>query len=228
MHIYTYICSCRIHTDAMNNRTSKDFFKEIYTSHFIVRVRKGLLNVCVREGVRDRTEQQYFYPHSYGRQHCVFLVLQGCSTGGPEAHSAGFLYHILLTTSLDPNSSGGPEGPFGLVWLSVPHLVSLSNCNWSDFLSWLSYIIVLRPLNRVLDLWNGMFNRHQEEITVMQFTGHSLPVHQYMSVPWDFLVPFHQPNTPTRFSLITAIGMCHFLPVHHLGMAGSKVKIQQM
>ena len=27
---------------------------------------------------------------------------------------------------------------------------------------------------------------HQAEITVMQFTGHSLPVHQSMSVPWEF------------------------------------------
>ena len=35
-------------------------------------------------------------------------------------------------------------------------------------------------------LWNGMFDRHQAEITVMQFTGHSLPVHQSMTVPWDF------------------------------------------
>ena len=36
-----------------------------------------------------------------------------------------------------------------------------------------------------------MFDRHQAEITVMQFTGNSLPVHQSMSVPCDFyLVPF--------------------------------------
>ena len=66
----------------------------------------------------------------------------------------------------------------------------------------------------------------------MQFTGHSLPVHQSMSVPWDFyLVPFRQPNPPPWFLLITAIGMCHFLPVHHFGMAclaGSKVNIQQI
>ena len=66
----------------------------------------------------------------------------------------------------------------------------------------------------------------------MQFTGHSLPVHQSMSVPWDFyLVPFFQASPPTRFLLITAIGMCHFLPVHHFGMAcltGSKVSIQQL
>ena len=34
---------------------------------------------------------------------------------------------------------------------------------------------------------------------------------------------------PTQFPLITAIRMCHFLPVHHLGMAflaGLKTKIQ--
>ena len=76
-----------------------------------------------------------------------------------------------------------------------------------------------------------MFDRHPAEITVMQFTGHSLPVHQSMSVPWDFyLVPYCQPSLPTRFLLITAIGMCHFLPVHHFGMAcfaWSKVNIQQ-
>ena len=35
-------------------------------------------------------------------------------------------------------------------------------------------------------LWNGMFDRHQAEITVMQFTGYSLPVHQSVTVPWDF------------------------------------------
>ena len=41
---------------------------------------------------------------------------------------SGFLYHILSATSLDSDSIGGPEGPFGLVWLSLPHLVSNSNC----------------------------------------------------------------------------------------------------
>ena len=96
-----------------------------------------------------------------------------------------FLYHILSATSLDPNSIDGPEGPIGRVWLSLPHLVS--NSNWSDFLSWPSYIIVQRPLNRPLNLWNGMFDRHQAEITVMQFRGHSLQVYQSTSVSWDFL-----------------------------------------
>ena len=51
-------------------------------------------------------------PHSYGRQRCVFLVLQ---TAQPEAQRPtllgdGFLYYILSATSLDPNSSG-PQRP---------------------------------------------------------------------------------------------------------------------
>ena len=37
----------------------------------------------------------------------------------------GFLYCILSQTGLQ-NSIGGPEGPFGRVWLSLPHLVSNS------------------------------------------------------------------------------------------------------
>ena len=115
---------------------------------------------CVREGVGDRTELQYIDPHSYGHQRCVFLVFQGCSTGGPGHSfllSAGFFYRIL--------------SPTGLV------------SELTDFLSSPSYIIVQSPTQY---LWNGMFDRHQAEITVMQFTGHSLPVHQSMSVPWDF------------------------------------------
>ena len=61
----------------------------------------------------------------------------------------------------------------------------------------------------------------------MQFTGHSLPVHQSMSVLLEFFSSSHfiSQFPPTRFPLITAIRMCHLLPVHHLGMAflaGSK------
>ena len=170
------------------------------------------------EGAGDRTELQYFDPHSYGRQRCVFLVLQGCSTGGPGAHSAGWwpsLLHLIsnfsgpqlirgskgpfglallslphlvsITPTVTPTlTHQGPKGSFGLAWLSLPHLISnLSPTVW--LLSWLSYIIVQCPLNRLLDLWNGMFDRHQAEITVIQFRGHSLPVYQSMSVSWDFL-----------------------------------------
>ena len=157
----------------------------------------------------------------------------------PEAQRStllghGFLYCLLSATSLDPNSSE-PLGPFGLLLLSLPHLVynsvrSLTATVW--LLSWLSYIIVQRPLSCLLDFWNCMLDHHQVEITVIQFTGHSLPVHQSMSVPWEFFTSSHFINQfpLTRFPLITAIRMCHFLLVHHLGMAflaGTKAKIQQ-
>ena len=93
-------------------KTQEDFFRKICTSHFIVRVRKGYSRFYCERELATEQKLQYFDPHSYGRQRCVFLVLQGCSTGGPEAHSQlddSFLYCILSATSLDPNSIGGPE-----------------------------------------------------------------------------------------------------------------------
>ena len=143
----------------------------------------------------------------------VSFSFSWCSTGGSDfcwvlAFSTTSCHQRVSETT------GGPEGPFDREWLSLPHLISNFSdprlnqgpreplrpgvafpttsrlcpiSNSSDFLSWLSYIIVQRPFNRPLNLWNGMFDRHRAEITVMQFTGHSFPVHQSMSVPWDFL-----------------------------------------
>ena len=151
----------------------------------------------------------------------VSFSFSTCSTGGPAAQlSAGWWLSLLHL--------------IGLVWLSLPHLVYNSVRSLTVWpLSWLTYIIVQRPLSHLPDLWNRMFDRHQAEITVMQFIGHSLPVHQSMSVPWKFFTTSHfiSKFPPTRFPLITAIRMCHFLPVHHLEMAflaGSKAKIQQI
>ena len=156
--------------------------------------------------------------------------------GQPEAQRPNLLsgafstasYHKLVWFS---NSIGVPEGLFGRVWLSLPHLVSNSSVlQLSDFLSWPSYIIVQRPLNRPLNLWNGMFDRHQAEITVVQFRGHSLLVHQSMSVSWAFTLSHFVSQIRLRdFFRLLAIGMCHSLPVHNFGracLAGSKVKIQ--
>ena len=163
-----------------------------------------------------------FWPQSYGRQRCVFLVLQGCSTGGPGLTllGDGFPYCILSATSLVPKLHRGSRGPLrpGVAFSTTtrlcpsPTLLELQLAATPlPRRTQLSYIIVRRPL----DLWNRMFNRHQAEITVMQFRGHSLPVHQSMSVPWEFVSPSHfiSQFPPTRFPLITAIRMCHLLPV---------------
>ena len=119
-HMHIYADSCRINIKTQQWRKRGDFLKKIYLSLNF--------NVCVWEGAGDRTELQYIDPHFYGRQRCVFLVLQVCSTGGPEAHSSrcGLSLPHLVTNG-SPNSIESPEGLFGRVWLSLPHLVSNSS-----------------------------------------------------------------------------------------------------
>ena len=124
-----------------------------------------------------------------------------------------------------PTQSGAPS-PFGLVWLSLPHLDYNSVRSLTAWhLSWLSYIIVQRPLNRPLNPWNGMFDRHQAEITVMQFRGQS------MSVSWDFtLSHFVSQFLPTWSLSITGywdVSLPSGASLWNSILAGSKVKIQQ-
>ena len=144
-----------------------------YTSHFIVTF------ACERE-LETKQNCNILTPTLMAVSVVYFSFSRAAQ---PEAQGPssllddGFLYCILSPTGLQ-NSIGGPQGPFGRVWLSLPQLVSdVFDPQLSDFLSWPSYIIVQRPLNRPLNFWNGMFDRHQAKITVMQFRDHSLPVH---------------------------------------------------
>ena len=192
IHIYAGYIPTQWTTDA-RRKTSLT----IFTSHLIARVRKGLLKVCVWDGAGDRTELQYFDPHSYGR-HVVSFLFSWCSTGGPEAHSSGWwlpLLHLISNFSGPQTPSGFPRAPSAgcgfpyhtRLWLRLQLSGTAHRTQLSWLLSWLSYIIVQHPLDRQLDLWNHMYNRHQAEITVMQFRGHSLAVRQSMRVSWDFL-----------------------------------------
>ena len=172
-----------------------------------------------------------------------------CSLGllnwRPRAHSAGCwlsLLHLISIFSGPQTPSGFPRAP--LVGCGFPyHISSLTVWNSVDNssgplgveLNWnsiqlarriqLSYIIVRRPL----DLWNRMFNRHQAEITVMQFRGHFLLVHHSVVYHGNFFCLSHLISQfpPMRFPLMAAIRMCHLLPVHHLEWhfwPGQKVK----
>ena len=218
MQKYTYIYW--IHTDAMNSRHTqwqrrRKTSLTIFTSHFIARVHKGCVGFYCERELEIEHNCNILTPMLWPSR-CVFLVLLGCSTGGPGPTllNDGFPYCILSASSLDPNSSG-PQAPSA--WCGFLYHIPLQlSATQLARRTQLNYIIVRRPL----DLWNRMFNRHQAEITVMQFRGHSLPVHQSMSVPWEFFSSSHfiSQFLPTRFPLITAIRMCHLLPVHHLGM----------
>ena len=140
-------------------------------------------------------------------------------SGFPRAPSSGcgFPYHISSPTVW--NSTGNSTGPLGVELNWNRNSIQLARRTQ------LSYIIVRRPL----DLWNRMFNRHQAETTVMQFRGHSLPVHHSVVYHGNFFSSSHfiSQFPPMWFPLITAIRMCHFLPVHHLEWhfwPGQKIK----
>ena len=99
-------------------KTQEDFFRKILYLSIYCKGSKRLLKVCVWEGAGDRTELKYFDPHSYGRQHCVFLVLLMLNRRprGPLCWLMAFFttsYQHLLWT----------PRPQGLMWLFVPHLV---------------------------------------------------------------------------------------------------------
>ena len=101
----------KTHAERCSNKRRRKTSLTIFTSHFIARARKGCVGFyCERE--REIEHNWNILTPLLWPSRCVFLVLW-CSTG------------ILSASSPDLNSSG-PKGPFGLMWLSLPHLVS--NC----------------------------------------------------------------------------------------------------
>ena len=200
-YTYTYACRNIFNTIKMSGHSSL----EKYTSHFIY---KGYY--CVRGELE--TEQNCniltptlmtitaFLSHSPG------LLNRG--PGGPASLGHGSHSSIFSPSDLNSNCSiGGPEGP--LCWVLVLSTASYLQLHLTRTSCAPSYIIVLHPLNlfpllangisNFRRLWNGMFDHHWAEITVMQFTGHPLPVHQFVTAPWDFNpVQYCQPSLPTQ------------------------------
>ena len=142
-------------------KTLEDFFRKIFTSHFIARVRKGCSRFAC-ERVLETEHKLHILTPLLWPSRCVFLVLLMFNRR-PRAHSAGCwlsLWHLISIFPGPLTPSGVSEDPLGRVWLSLPHLVSNSlEFYWQ--LLWhptqLNNIIIQRPL----DLWNRMFNRHQ-------------------------------------------------------------------
>ena len=122
----------------------------------------------------------------------VSFLFSRCSTGSPEAHSAGWWLSLLHLISIfsRPQFIRAPK-PLrpGVAFPTTTRLSPSRTGTVTWLLSWLSYIIVQCPLDRPLNLWNGMIDRHPVDISVMQFTGHSVLVHQPMSVSWALTCP---------------------------------------
>ena len=166
--------------------------------------------MCERE-LETKQKLQYFDPHSYGRQHCVFLVLQMLAQR-PTLLGDGFLYCILSATSLVPKlhrGSWGPPQP-GVAFPTTSH----PSPTLTGTRTGTSVLTELYNSSTPTRSWNGMIDRHPVEITVMQFRGHSLPVHQSMSVPWEFFLP--RPISSANFRPIHSTKLMDELAVWHL------------
>ena len=144
------------------------------------------------EGVGDRTELQHIDPHSYGHQHCVFLVLQGCSTGGPGTQlSAGW-------------------------WLSLPHFVSnSSDLQLTDFLSTPSYIIVQSPTQSLeWHVWSSSSANNCHAVHRSLSSG--------CICLWVYHGILPCPILSSKPAYAISSHNCHrnvSLPMHHFGMA---------
>ena len=162
----------------------------------------------------------------------LYCILSASSPDLNPSRPHGFTYHLssFSVSNSNWNSSGAPRLQ-GLMWLYLPHLVPLRlqlYCN-SVLTSVLTELYnsstsTQSPTRSLKShVWSSSSGNNCHAVH-----RYSLPVHQSMSVPWEFfyLVPFHHPIS--AHTELTAIRMCHLLPVHHLGMAflaGSKVKI---
>ena len=168
----------------------------------------------------------------------VSFLFSWCSTGGPGplwwvmVFFTASYQHLLWTPTHQ-----GPNGPFGLMWLSLKHVVynsvrSLTATNLTSLLTELynSSTSTQSPTRFLkLHVWSSSSGNNCHAVYRSLSSGASV-YECTMGIFFFTSSHFISQFPPTRFPLITAIRMCHFLPMHHLGMAflaGSQVKIQQ-
>ena len=203
MLIYTYTCSCGFihiyildtyrHEDKVAGindarwKTQEDFFIKYFTSHFICKVSERVTQSLRVRGSWRPNITEIFWPRSYGRQGCVFLVLHGCSTGALK--SAGcwlsLLHRVYLLLQFYSPELARRTQLTGTQLSSVQFvgLILPSNSHaviWTRLRNFFRYLAT--GMCHFRFLWNSLCDRHRAEITVIQFWGHSLPVRQSMRV----------------------------------------------
>ena len=122
-----------------------------------------------------------------------------------------------------------PGGPLSAgFWLPLPHLVTNGSDLQTSRLPVFTELYNSSIAHSISLEWHVWLSSSGNNCHAVH-RSLSSSVSVYYCTMGFYLVPYCQPNPPTRFLPITAIGMCHFLPVHHFGMAclaGSKVNIQ--
>ena len=111
----------------------------------------------------------------------------------------------------------GPKGPFGLMWLYLPHLV-LSVSNSETVLTELynSSTPTRSPtLSLKSHVWSSSSGNNCHAVHRSLSSGASV----YECIMGFALSHFISQIHPRDLFRLLAIGMCHFLPVHHFVMA---------
>ena len=157
---------------------------------------KGYSRFACEKELETEQKQQYFDPHSYGRQHCVFLVLQMLNQR-PWAHSPGWWLSLLHLIS----NFSGPQTPSGF-----PRAPS-AGCGFPYHISCIapSPTVTATVLTSVLtELYNSLTpTRSLKSHVLLSSSGNNChAVHRSLSSSASvyectmgifYLVPFHQP-----------------------------------
>ena len=112
MLIYTYTCSCRIHTDAMNKRQAKTSLEKYVPLTLLLGFKKGYSGFYCERELETKQNCNVLTPTLMAVSVVSFSFSRASQ---PEAQglsfllSAGFLYHILSSTGLQ--NYWGPQGP---------------------------------------------------------------------------------------------------------------------
>ena len=195
---YTYIHIYAEYILTQWIKTSEDFFKK-YTSHFIVRF-------AFERELETEQNCNILTPTLMAISVVSFSFSRATQ---PEAQgltmlSTGFLYRILSPTGLQ-TPSGVPRAPSAGWWLSLPHIFSNSSeLQLHDFLFSPSYIIVQLPTQSPTKsfechVWSSSSGNNCH--AVQRLLSSSASVNE--CIMGFYLVPFRQPNPPTRFFSIT-------------------------
>ena len=141
-------------TDAMI-KTQEDFFMKYLPLTLLQGFEKVLWGFTVRGSWRPNITE-IFWPQSYGRQRCDFLVLQGCSTGALESTllDAGFPYYIA-SISVSNSTQLSCLQFIGFILPSNSHAVIWSRLHASAISSDICDRDVSLPLSLEWPVWSS-------------------------------------------------------------------------
>ena len=176
-------------------KTQEDFLEKYLRLTLFVSFERVVQSLRVREIWRPNITE-IFWPRSYGRQRCVFLVLHGCSTGALESTllGAGFPYY----TRQSPSPTFSPQlnwpqlfNSSALYYLQIPTRWYGHASTHPQFLPISGDRDVSLPLSLEWPVWSSSSGNNCHAVQRSLSSGAS--VYESIMGFFFYLVPFHQP-----------------------------------